>query len=207
MHLVTKSELNLARALKPGDLDEFRSALRCVAVTEKYSEVTNGHFMIREYFAIGGERLPVSDFPSAGLPEKVEPNGSGPILVPAMLAREAAAAIPKSSTIPILMTALVGRQNGSVVLQSTDLESYRVSKGLLGEGKWPKTDDIIPKGEPTAVMGFSPDYFERIAKIFRERGVKTVKLELFPEGKPAKFSGAMPSGGQLEAILMPMRLS
>lgn len=211
MYLVTKSELNLARALKPADLDTARdgrySATASVAVNKEYSEVTNGHFLIREYFAVGGERLPVSDFPAAGMPEKVEPNGAGPILVPAVLAREAAAGIPKNSTTPILNTALVGRQNGSVVLQSTDLESYKVSKGLAGEGRWPDTDKVFPSGDPVATVGFSPDYFERIGKVFRERGVKAIKLELFGDGKPAKFSGAMPNGGRLEAILMPMRLS
>ena len=203
MFLVKKSELELVKALSKDDLAGSRYTLAAVAIGPKYSEITNGHFLIREY----ADRLPIEDYP-AGAPEALEPaNGGAPILVRADAAREAAKQIPRKPSIPILTSALVGQQNGSVVVQSTDLESWNVKKANAIEGEWPKTDGVFPQGEPAATAGFNPEYFERLAKVFRERGVKAVKLEVYGDGKPAKFSGAMADGGRLEAILMPMRLS
>ncbi len=205
MYSVHKSELELVKALGSDSEMAGRYMTAAVAVTPKYSEITNGHFLVRQY----ADRLPIADYPDKGRPEGLDTDpGPAPILIPMAVAKAAAAALPKKSTLPILTTALVGRQNGSTVVESTDLDSWNVKKIESVAGAWPDTEKVIPNGSTVATetIGFNPDYLMRIGKLFKDRGVKAVKMELYGPGMAVKMTGAIPDGGRLEAVLMPVVL-
>lgn len=138
---VNRHNLSIANLADKGDRSRF--TLSAIHVTPEYTEVTDGHVLMR----VANPDLTSDSFPVAPGLNAAEGN--------AILSRENALdlikALPSKNRIPILATAALC-SNGTVdadgkptrYMVVTDLENV-VKKAVETKGNFPDTDRVIPK--------------------------------------------------------------
>jgi len=197
--LLTKAELNLA---KLASKEESRYSLRGIAVQPKETVVTNGHYLVTvQHSGLSEENYPVT----AGLEHKklVDGKVSETVLVSSESALDAAKALNKKTSIPILATAALGTDKNLYVNNLDSVQSFKHSM----EGKFPVWQSIVPTGKPKAEIVLNANYLELLAKFIRENStgaIPVVRLTIYGDKTAIRLD--TPSGEQaIMALLMPVR--
>lgn len=199
--LLTKAELNLAQL---ADDVTTRYTLAGIAIEPKSTVVTNGHYLVTvEHGELSEENFPATP----GLEHKKLENGaavSERVMVSRESALAASKALPRKSTIPILLNAALGKDNSLYVNSLHSVQSFKSEN----TGKFPEWSTIIPKEKPQAEIVLNAEYLEMLAKFIRENGnsqVTAVRLTLYGDTTSMRFDALTASGQHVMALLMPMR--
>lgn len=207
--LYNKHNFQIA-SLSPGDQ---RYYLDGIFVTPDYTEVTNGHYLVRVTRPEGlkVEDLPViPDHKVKRFTKKERDEKEDHFILPAAAAKEIEKAIPgKNGTMPILSNAWITNKTkgDQVEFITTDLETARPFLARKVEGKWPKTEAIWPTEDPGLTIGFNPDYMIKICQQFKKMDIRFVKLDLYGLTKSMQLSGKnLDKGQEIKAVLMPCKI-
>lgn len=196
--LLSRAEMDLAELVDKGC---NRPALECVHVTEKHSEVTNGHYLVR----IPACPMDPKEFPAVpGIG-----NGAGDILIQGQALAGAAKAVPKKSSIPILNALHIGKsEDGSVVTASTDLESPCVRTSKPPETTFPDCDNVIPNAKEGAMQfALSSTYLKRLAAFVEKHGrgkAPAIRFMVNDDSTAVRMEFET-EDGQALIVLMPIR--
>jgi hypothetical protein len=186
---------------------EQRYCLNGIHVTNDFTEVTNGHYLMR----ISTPQINPDELPYG--PNQEKPY-TGPInaIVSADAAKQIQKNIPKNGNLPILNNAFPGpntKEDGSSIeFVTTDLETWNpVSVRPVG-AKYPNCDAVWPKKQPNLVMGFNPDYMMKLCQQFKKNKVKVVKLSIYGIHEAMMFEGKNEDTEQdIKALLMPCKVA
>ena len=134
--------------------EQSRYSLGGILVQPRRTAVTDGHLLM----IVDTEAQVTSDnFPLT--PGCTASDEFTPFILPAKSALDIARAIPKRSTIPVMMMAAVGSEsdsNGHAVMAVNDLESPKVFTPKKSEGTFPEVDKCVPD-IGTETVSFSLD--------------------------------------------------
>jgi len=176
-----------------------------VHVTPKYTEVTNGHYLMRV-------QAPVQV--KEDLPEienhKIIKEDVKPFTFPAKASMQVANSIPTNQrTMEILKNAWITKNSNEEEVEfiTTDLETKRPIKARKVDGKWANSQavfDNVNKDKAVLKTGFNVDYMLKICQLFKKMGLKEVKLEMYGEKKAMRMTGKTENGQAVEVLLMPM---
>ena len=204
--LVNKHNLQIADLC---DKRESRYTVDAIHVTDQYSEVTNGHYLVR----VSTSKLCTdADFPAVN--GFVPANGEATdTLLSREVAQEVCKAIPSKSTIAVLKHAAIATHEKQVSIAVTDLETPKVFHLEALDGHYPNIDSVIPKeGFAKLTFGVDARYLMMLAKsAIAHAGhgkVKTavIKIEVKAANSALKLSCANSEGQTWVAVLMPVRL-
>ena len=187
--------------------------------TDGTTEATDGHILCR----VKAATPPGDEYPTVPGVYFGEGEALQSFILPLEAADRAVKSIPKATrtSMPVLShTALDVKstnENGNARFVATDIETATVTEGKKIEVEFPKTENVIPKVAEDAVPTFvlNLQLMERIIKAAKEfKGPKARDLAAafyVSEGKDAAISPILirmkdPNIGELEAVIMPMRL-
>lgn len=199
--LMNRAEMDLA-GLAGSDASRFSTC--GVHVTDKHSEVTNGHYLVR----VPAEPMKAEDFPVV---PGMGNGGSIDAIVPTGALQSAAKAVPKKSRIPVLAALHIGVGEKGIVLTSTDLESAHVQPTQVIEGKFPDCDKVIPaESECHVKVAFSAAYLKALAAYVEKHGQgrsPAMQISIDPKHpeNAARIEFNLEDGQKGLAVLMPMR--
>lgn len=173
-------------------------------LTDQFTEVTNGHYLIRvdAIKSFNYEDLPKVD--------DIEPT-VGPVecLVTADTAKAIEKAIPKMRTLPMLEHAWIGGNGNkdTTTFITTDLETETPITSINPQDvRYPKTDEIWPKGDPEFEIAFNPDYMSKLCQQYVKAGITKITLAIHGDKQAMKLTGTNTEKEQeVKALLMPMR--
>lgn len=196
--LLTKAELDLH---KFASKDASRYTLQALCVNSEVTVVTDGHILA----SVNHDGLKDKDFPVIpGLVPKEFPKGQS-MLIPIEAAAQAAKAIPKKTTIPVLTRAALGEDRKLYVTDLASSASY--GDGQPFPGQFPNWEMIIPKEKPVFQVAADPTLLERIAAYLRHHGASSVRLTFYGEDRAIRLDAKMRDDGQQAMfLLMPLRL-
>ncbi len=184
-----------------------RHYLDGIHITPEFTEVTNGHYLVR---VSRPEGLEVADLPAVHEIMTGKKKGQKiDFILPASAAKEIEKAIPKNGTIPILRNAWLGDNTNEEYIEfiSTDLETHRPIKARKIEAKYPNTEAVLPKTPPNMSIGFNPDLMIKLCQQFKKMKINAVKLDLRGITEAMALSGQCPETLQkIEALLMPIKI-
>lgn len=137
-------------------------------------------------------------------------------IIPVATFKKALSNVPKNGPLPILRHMRLGTEGDKITLSTTDLDTEQAVKTKAIEGQYPKTEQVIPKSEPTFSISLNPvllakicDYAAKHAypkdasgsiKFMFTDAIDAVRFEIHVRtelGDPEKVTG----------ILMPMRVA
>lgn len=204
--MYNKTNFRIA-SLAPGD---ERYYLNGIHITEDFTEVTNGHYLMRVASVKKGEHNELPE--REGLkPAKGEINCT----IGAKVSKEIEKAIPvrrKVNTLPILQHSWIvqnGAGNGQVKFMTTDLEQDQIITADKIDGQYPRTDkvlDTIKKEKVVTEISFSAEYMMKLCEQFKEAEIKKITLTIHGETKAMELKGENVNEQQkIVALLMPMR--
>lgn len=204
--MYNKTNFRIA-SLAPGDQ---RYYLNGIHITEDFTEVTNGHYLMRVDSVKKGEH---DDLPEReGLkPDKSEINCT----IGAKVSKEIEKAIPiyrKVSSLPILQHSWIvqnGVENGQVKFMTTDLEQDKVITADKIDGKFPSSDKVLAdakKEKVVAEISFNAEYMMKLCEQFKKAEIKKVRLTIHGETKAMELKGEnIDEQQKIKALLMPMQ--
>ena len=111
--------------------------------------------------------------------------------------------------LPILgYAAVVGSDESSVHIATTDLDQSTVRMVKRVEGTFPDYTKLLPDSddEPAATIAFNVGFLAEVAKAFKDFGADLVEVELRGAMKPGYFKATNKLDQTMEVILMPVRL-
>lgn len=205
--MYNKTNFRIA-SLAPG---KERYYLDGIHITEDYTEVTNGHYLMRVDSVKKDEH---DDLPEKeGMkPTKDEINCT----IDAKVSKEIEKAIPtynKVRTLPILQHAWViqnGEDNNQVKFGTTDLEHDKILIANKIEGKYPNSESIIEglkKEKPITKISFNPEYMEKLCQQFRKAEIRGITLTIYRDKKAMQLKGEnIEEQQKIVAVLMPMKI-
>lgn len=182
--------------------EKSRYYLDGLHVTPEYTEVTNGHYLIR----VSTPEGKVEDLPKANGHEPVK--GNFEFILPSVTAKEVEQSIPNVRTLPILNNSwIVEDTEDEVTFITTDLNTTKPITTRKIEGKFPRTDAIFPKDDPSITIGFDPDYMMKICQQYKKAEIKQVTLSLYGLTKTMKLDGKNVEKDQtITTLLMPVKM-
>ena len=197
--LLNKHNLNIHRFCAK---EESRYTLRALLVTKNETVATDGHRLVR----ITAPKTNESLFPS--VPDFKADDIEGNVLLHADTAKELAATIPKGNKdIPILKTARIGQENGSVRSVTTDLDITHLIQGKKVEGSFPDWRNVIPNKKPAFEIHVNAAYLAELSNFadsFSESGF--IRLQFFGADQAMRIDAENGADGQgMTAVLMPSR--
>lgn len=198
--LMSRHELALARFVDDG-VGRYMN----LAVTDKHTEVTNGHYMIQ---VAAPQRYPADEYPCApkGTIAKSKRVKRGNVCY---LSPDAAASIlkslPKKPNVPVLGHALIVADDKLTQLASTDLSGWNVKTNVASGEKWPEMKTITPRKRPKAYAGFSVEYVAELFTYLKSAGAKVARFDCYGPDKPVRITGTLEDGAAVTMLLMPMR--
>lgn len=140
-------------------------------------------------------------------------DGVEPVDETVMVSKDTAQALvkslPKRSTLPVLLNAMVGKVGGKVVLITTDLEHPQRFGTEDTNDNWPNFSMIAPKDEPKAVTSLSVEYIIMLGKVLKEfygTADRAVKLELRGEDDVIILTGENEQDQKVTVYLMPRKM-
>lgn len=184
---------------------ENRYYLNGLHVTSEFTEVTNGHYVMR----ISNVKVDPNDYP-------VGPNGETlytkpiDIIVPTEVVKRLQKNIPTKVHIPILQNAIPGGNTkedmSSVEFVMFDLTVWSPIIFKPENAKYPNTDAVMPEKQAELEIGFNPDYMIKICQQFKKNGVGCVKLSLYGAESAMQLEGKnMDTNQEIKAVLMPKK--
>jgi|26BtaG_2_1085354.scaffolds.fasta_scaffold07712_3 hypothetical protein len=185
-----------------------RYATSNVHITEKFTEVTNGHYAIRVFVS------PKDD--TKDLPVTKEHRPYKRKRFDAIIPREAIEkvfrSIPGNGTSPpILRNTWIGSKTDDerVEFLTTDLEVFNSISAKKSETRYPNLDKVIASSKlrrkAKTELGFNPQYMKVLCDFAIKLGLDQIKLSVYSEDKPMKLEGEK-YGRKVLIILMPSRL-
>jgi len=176
-----------------------------IHVTNKYTEVTNGHYAVRVSTPKNAEKM-VEDFPMLDNKKPVELEEDG-CIISSKFAKAVGDAIPKNPNLPILENAvLVESAEDMVEFAVTDLDVTRFLRGRKIDRRFPDTNSVIPKGDGKFIISANPDYLIKILQQYKKMQIKTVRFDFYAENEPIKITGTNADKEQeCLVVLMPTK--
>ena len=201
--MLNRHNLNIAKLAAK---DESRYTLTGIRVSPDETMCTDGHQLTRvttpkvdvEQFPVKDGFTPTRDFE--------------PFLLPSQAALSIARALPKRSTIPILLNAAIGKQtdvNGCAQIAVTDLDDYQIFTPRKMDGKFPDYERVIPnKADATFTIGLNPLQLLAIlqqVKGFVDTREPTMVLRLYDASSAVRIDVSNDEQ-EWTSVLMPMKL-
>lgn len=170
-------------------------------ITKEYTEVTNGHYLVRVYIPVDNN---VDELPDCGYDVAEDFNGR---VISTKLAKDVEDSIPKSCHIPILKNAWITKNTTDKKIEfcTNDLEVVKPIISNVEESKYANTEAVIPKETPEIDIGFDPDYMIKILQQFKKMGIDVVNLEIFGDDRAMKLNGETYEKQKIVAVLMPKK--
>ena len=180
-----------------------------IHVTPDYTEVTNGHYLIRV-------DAPHNDiYRKKTLQDLPQPNGYKPVekecefVLPANTAKEIERNIPQARSLPELKYAwIVENTEDTATFLTTDLQTHKPVVFRKLEGRYPSTERIMNTYEDNApiTIGFNPDYMMKICDQYKKAGITCVALSLYGLNQGMRLEGTDIENNQtITTILMPVK--
>jgi len=178
-----------------------RPVLGCIKVTKDKTTGTDGHILIE----IANQTMQDDEFPltSNCTPLVLRDNES--ILINAKDAVKIAKTIPKRSPLPILENAQLCQGNGSLPVITTDLDSPTVHQIKPGEGTFPNTDIVWPKGTPMIEIGVNLKLLSKLVHCLQSAGVEIARLSIYDALTAIKVDNVRPTDRKVSGLIMPYR--
>lgn len=178
--------------------------LNAVHVTDKATEVTNGHYII----IVERPDVSVKDTPRSKLHRPLK-RAKVDLLISRESAKLVLASIPKTVSMPILAHTWLGANTKGDMAEfiSTDLDTWRPIMVRTVEGKFPdsasllKSNGVGRKRWRTNVW-FDPGYMKKVCEAYLAAGVKAVKLSVKDEKSAFRFMARSPETSQLVTVLL-----
>ena len=175
-----------------------------VHVTNDYTEVTNGHYVVRISTPKDGKKM-VGEFPLLNGKKPVELNDGG-CVISSKFAKAVSDAIPKKPARSVLEnTVTVEAAKDDIEFAVTDLDVTRFLRGRKVDDKFPDIDAVIPKQNSEHVVSINPDYLIKILQQFKKMKIETVRFDFYDENQPIKITGKDDKEQECFALLMQMK--
>lgn len=188
---------------------ESRYTLKAILVRPDATVATNGHYLIWVSTPAAHKAM---NFPVIDHAPTVQ-DDFPPFLMSPEDAKKIEKALPRKSTIPILLTAGVAVRDGQLIVEVTDLECPQVFRPNPLKGTFPNYEVTMPKEEPVAKFCVNAAYLAQIAKFaaeFQQRSgieYKPLTVSFYGADRALKFECADSYEGQgMTAMLMPVKL-
>lgn len=170
-----------------------------VHVTDDYTEVTNGHFLVR----VSSVEIKKEDLPEgpAGSKPSEAPIGT---VVSCSSAKKICDAIPKTH-MPILNAAWQGKNSDKEFIEflTTDLEDWTPVIVRRITEHFPDTDKILSETRtPQAKIAFDVGYMKRLCEQLIKMGVKTTKLDIYGQKEAMEMKTLTGDGQDVTILLM-----
>lgn len=187
--------------------DEYGYQVKGLHVTPDYTEVTNGHYLIRVDAPFKGSREEmITDLPIVNGHAAVKKGCE--FIIPVAAAKEVERNIPKKSGMPILENAwLVDDKEEEATFMTTDLETHKPVSFRKILRKFPNTEAVIPKEKAPISIGFDPDYMMQLCQQYKKAGIDCVSLSLYGLTKAMKIEGTTDAetDQSITSVLMPKK--
>ena len=177
----------------------YSLAALCYRPEKKLLEASDGRTLAR---------LPVyscNDYPVLdGFP----PAPTERTLLPVAAVRNAAANAEKHSAKNFPNAVILGRDEKTVSLRCTDLETACTTKGMIPAGTWPLTDDALSRGEPKAEFILSAALLGKICDYVAKHGVApnyAIRFQIFEAGTAVGFKALLEDELDVQGIIMTIR--
>ena len=179
-----------------------RPVLGCIKVTKDKTTGTDGNILIE----IATQDSQDDEFPLTGNLTPLVLGDNDSLLISSKDAAKISKTIPKRSPLPILENAQVCQGNGSLPVITTDLESPTVHQIKPGEGTFPNTDLVWPKGTPKVEIGIDLKLLSKLVHCLQSAGVEIAKLSIYDALTPIKVDSVRPGDRKVSGLIMPCRL-
>jgi hypothetical protein len=183
------------------------SHLSVVHVTHKFTEVTNGNFLVRVSAPTNGEmELPKKRGYTPFDKKRID------VCIPIESAKSLVAAIDstKNSRIPTEGLAWIGRNTdkNSVEFLTQSGEQFMAVSAQVGDTKFPNAEKLVRdkklRRKPKAQVSFDPRMMQKLCTYLEKVGVTCVKLEVRGEDQAMVLKAAAGSESVL-ILAMPMK--
>lgn len=199
--MYNKTNLRIA-SLIPG---EGRYGYQGIHITDDYTEVTNGHYLMR----VDSVRKDEHD----ELPERegLKPSKDKvDCIIDATVSKEIERAIPVVRHMPILQHTWViqgGKESNQVKFGTTDLEHDKILIANKIEEKYANTDKVFKDAKKEKVItkiSFNAEYMEKLCQQFKKAEIKMVTLTIHGDKKVMELKGEnIEEQQKITALLMP----
>ena len=172
-----------------------------VHLTESFTEVTNGHYLVR----VESAKENPEDLPSRSPDDKPIAADKIEVLIPMDTATAIEKALPRNPSISVLKNAwLTGRSNEKATdIMTTDLESDRHFTIPKNGNRYASTEKIWPEEKNKVIsIGFNPDYMKRLCDIFTKQKLGVVTLSLYGKDAVMLLEGKNTDTGQKTTMLL-----
>jgi len=185
---------------------EARYHLNGIHVTPDYTEVTNGHYLIRVDAPYKGKRKEaLKDCPIVN--EQAPVTRECEFIIPTEAAREIEKNIPKERSLTQLNNAwVVEDTEEAATFVTTNLETTKPVMFRKIDGKSPNTNAVIDNVSKKApiTIGFNAEYMMKICQQYKKADIRCVSLSLFGLNQPMKLEGTNTDHDQtITTVLMP----
>ncbi len=185
-------------------LGDDRYGYSNIHVTNDFTEVTNGHYLIRVY----SKKKDREDLPAT---DKLKPlKGKVDVIIPVDSAKEIERAIPKNQHPVILNHAWFGQNTDKDTVEfiCTDLNTWKPIVARKIEENYPRTEAIISnmsEDKPQTEIRFSAEYMMKLCQQFKKAEIRGVKMSIYGNDKAMKLEGKNSGEQKILAVLMPMK--
>jgi len=189
--------------------DENRYYLSGIHVTQKHTEVTNGHFVFR----LTALESDAADLPAQG-PNLVPLESGVDASISAKSAKKVMGAIPSkpgaSGVMPFKTWTWLGKNTTGerVEFLSTDLETWLPVNARRIDGKYPNIEAVLKstKDKPLKTkISFDAEYMAKLCAMLTKTGFKNVKMETRGPADAIHITGKNDCGQEATVLLMPMQ--
>jgi hypothetical protein len=181
--------------------DQSRYGLNGLHITDKYVEATEGHILLRLYH----EGADSDDFPIT--PGEKFQNGLNCVLPVNDIKK---VVIPKKVSLPILKNACLSKEDGAILVSTTDLSSIQTIKMRPVDAEYPDTDQFLKEPEGGITFAVNAKFLKILTdylnKVEKEREVTQIVFHVVGPSSPIRFSFELSNGQRGEGALMPMRV-
>jgi len=176
-----------------------------VHVTPKFTEVTNGHYLLR----VSTPEIDMDDLPEAPNHPRIAVQTNAEeeacnFVIHKDSGKAIESMIPKHS-FPALNSAWIGANTNKEQVEfiSTDLEitNSKIIRKL--EAKYCDTDRIWPDKEIKASLGFDPDLMLKLCQQLKKMDIRHIQMSIRDENTAIELTGKNNETGQdIRALLM-----
>lgn len=201
--------------LKVGEFasrEESRYTLKAIQVSKDATVATDGHRLVW----VSTERSTAASFPQIDHAPSAQ-DDYPTFLLPTDAAAAIAKAIPKKSTLPILLTAGVAVIDGQPVVMATDLATPQVFRPTPPSGTFPNWEAVMPakSAEPIATITLNAAHLAQLAKFAaeftspansRNHSAHALRITVYGADKAVRFDAYNRDTDQgMTSLIMPIR--
>lgn len=177
-----------------------------VHVTQKFTEVTNGHFLVRVSTPANGTELPKKRGYTPIDKKRID------VCIPVETAKSLVTAIDstKNSSIPTSGLMWIGRNTDKDIVEFLTQagEQFIAVSATVDGSKFPDTENLVRdkklRRKPKARVSFDPRMMQKLCTYLDKVGVTCVKLEVRGEDQPMVLKAEAGSENVL-ILAMPMK--